>query len=121
MTTATLAAIVLGFAALGGLTLAGIWISGRPRSLTFLAIGHGAIAALGLILLICAVVSAEVPELMLETIAVLVLAALGGAVLFLVYHVHGLQASPISMVIGHGLTAIAGLYILLLVSLFHGS
>jgi hypothetical protein len=83
-----------------------------------MALGHGAVAAVGLILLIAAAVNPGVPALAQVALGVLVLAALGGAGIFLGFHVRE-RPLPIPLVIGHGLTAIAG-FVLLLVSLFRG-
>lgn len=110
------AAIVLGMAALGGLALAGIRLSGTPRPPTWLALGHGAVAAVGVILLIYAAVSAGIPGLAQVALGVFVLAALGGAAIFLGFHLKE-QALPIPLVIVHGLVAATG-FVLLLVSLF---
>jgi len=112
------AAIVLGLAALGGLTLAGIRLSGTPRPPTWMALGHGTVAATGLVLLIYAAVSAGIPGLAQIALGVFVSAALGGAVMFIGFHLRG-RALPIPLVIGHGLLAVTG-YVLLLVSLFRG-
>jgi hypothetical protein len=109
------AAIVLGLAALGGLTLAGIRISGTPRPPTWMALGHGAVAASGLILLTYVAVRSSIPGLAQIALGIFVLAALGGAGIFLGFHVRG-RPLPIPLIIGHGLTAIAG-FVLLLVSL----
>jgi hypothetical protein len=57
------AATVLVFAALGGVTIAGIRLKGVPRPPTWLAIGHGAIAAIGVGLLIYAAASSGIPGL----------------------------------------------------------
>jgi hypothetical protein len=45
------AAIVLSLAAIGGLTMLALRLSGSARPPTWLAIGHGAIAATGIALL----------------------------------------------------------------------
>ena len=110
------AAIVLGLAALGGLTLAGIRISGRPLPPTWMALGHGAVAATGLALLIYAAVTAGIPGLAQVALGVFVLAALGGAAMFLGFHMRG-RALPIPLVLGHGFIAVTG-YVLLLVSIY---
>ena len=80
------AAIVLGLAALGGLTLAGIRLSGTPRPPTWMAVGHGLVAALGLVLLIYAAATTTIPQMAQVALGVLVLAALGGATLFIGFH-----------------------------------
>ena len=110
------AAIVLGLAALGGVTLAGIRLSGTPQPPTWMALGHGAIAVTGLVLLANAVGSPSVPSLAQAAMWIFVLAALGGATLFLGFHLRG-KALPIPLVIGHGLAAATG-YLVLLVTLF---
>src|SRR5688572_6749743 len=108
------AVIVLSLAALGGLVLAGIRLSGAPRPPTWLALGHGAIAATGLgLLMYAASASPGIPQLAQIALGVLLLAALGGATLFLGFHLRG-KALPIPIVLGHGLTALAGLVLLLL-------
>jgi hypothetical protein len=112
------AAIVLGIAALGGLALAGIRVSGTPRPPTWMALGHGAVAASGLILLIYAAVQTGIPSLAQIALGVFIMAALGGAIIFVGFH---LRERPLSipLVIGHGLIAVTG-YVLLLVSLLGG-
>jgi hypothetical protein len=110
------AALLLGLAALGGLLLAGIRLSGVPRPPTWLALGHGAIAATGLGFLIFAVTSSTVPALAQISLAVLVLAALGGITIFAGFHLRG-QALPIPLVLGHGIAAIVG-YVLLLIAMY---
>lgn len=113
-----LAATVLGLAALGGLMMAGIRLSGTPRPPTWLAAGHGAVAATGVGLLIYAAVSSGIPGMAQVALCVFILAALGGAGIFLGFHMKG-KPLPIPLVIGHGLTALTGL-VLLLISLFRG-
>jgi hypothetical protein len=110
-----LAAGVLGLAALGGLTLAGIRLRGTPRPPTWIALGHGGVVAIGLGLLIYAAFSVGIPGLAQLALGVLILAALGGATIFAGFHLRNL-ALPIPLVIGHGLIALTG-WVLLLVSL----
>lgn len=112
------AAAVLGLAALGGLTLAVMRLSGTLLPPTWIALVHGAIAATGLALLISVVVAGGVAWLINAALGVLVLAALGGATIFLGFHMRN-RALPIPLVIGHGLIAITG-YVLLLVRIFRG-
>ena len=110
------AAIVLGLAALGGLTLAGIRLMGSPRPPTWMALGHGAVAATGLGLLIYAAVDPGIPNLAQIALGVIVLAALGGSTIFLGFHLRA-RPLPIPLVVGHGLIAATG-YGLLLIALF---
>ena len=111
------AAILLGLAALGGLTVAGMRLSGTPRPPTWMALGHGAIAAAGLACLIyAATVSPGLPQLAQIALGVLILAALGGAIIFVGFHLQG-QPLPIPLILGHGIIAVTG-YVLLLISVF---
>jgi hypothetical protein len=112
-----LAAVILGLAALGGLTLATIRLTGTPRPPTWLAIGHGLIAATGLGLLAYAAATSGVPLLAQIALGVFVLAALGGSVLFFGFQLKN-QPLPIPLVIGHGAIAAVG-YVLLLASIFN--
>ena len=112
------AVIVLGLAALGGLTLAGIRFSGSPRPPTWMAVGHGLVAATGLVLLIYAAATKTIPQLALVSIVVLVLAALGGAALFIGFHLREKEL-PIPLVLGHGLIAVTG-YLMLLFATYGG-
>ena len=56
------AAIVLALAAVGGLTLAVIRLRGAPWPPLWMALGHGAVAATGVGLLIYAAVSTGIPD-----------------------------------------------------------
>src|SRR5688500_7831381 len=100
-----LAAVVLGMAGLGGLALAGIRVSGTPRPPTWMALGHGAVAATGMALLIYAAVSPGIPGLAQVALGIFVLAALGGAGIFAGFHLRQ-RALPIPLVLGHGLIAV---------------
>jgi hypothetical protein len=113
MDTVQIAAIVLGVAALGGLTLAIIRLSGKPLPPTWMALGHGAVAATGLGLLAYAAVNPGIPQMAQYALGIFVLAALGGAVMFFGFHLKG-RPLPIPLVIGHGLIAAAGFVLLVL-------
>jgi hypothetical protein len=110
------AAIVLALAAVGGLTLAVIRIRGAPWPPLWMALGHGGVAAGGVGLLIYAAVSTGIPALAQVALGLFLLAALGGAVLLLGFHLRS-KALPIPFVIGHGLVAATG-FVLLLLSAF---
>jgi hypothetical protein len=107
------AAIVLTLAAIGGLTLAVIRLRGAPWPPLWMALGHGAVAALGVGLLAYAALSTGIPILGKVALGIFVLAALGGAVLLLGFHLRS-KALPIPFVLGHGLIAAIGLVLLLL-------
>ena len=105
-------ATVLGLAALGGLALAGIRLSGTPRPPTWMAVGHGSVAAIGLALLAYAAATVGLPVLGQAALGVLVLAAAGGATLFFGFHLKG-RPLPIPLVLGHGAIALVGVGMLL--------
>jgi len=111
-----LALVVLALAALGGLTLAAIRLSGKPWPPIWMVHGHGLVAATGVGLVIYAAATAGLPTLALVALGIFVLAALGGLTLFLMFHQAG-KPLPIPLVLGHGAIAVTG-YVLLLVSYF---
>ena len=78
--------------------------------------GHGAVAATGLGLLIFQAVNPGIPQLAQIALGTLVLAAVGGATLFWGFHMRG-RALPIPFVVAHGLIAAVG-YGMLLASIF---
>ncbi len=108
------AALLFGLAALGGLLMAGMRLTGSPRPPAWLAMGHGMLAAAGLTLLIYAAVSVGVPILAQYAIALLILAAIGGVAMNLLYH-WKMMALPVPLMILHALLAIAGFGLLLMV------
>ena len=109
------AAIVLGLAALGGLTLATIRLMGTPRPPTWMALGHGAVAATGLVLLVYAAIDPGIPFTAQVALGAMVLAALGGLGIFFGFHLRA-KPLPIPLIVGHGLIAASG-YLLLLLGL----
>jgi hypothetical protein len=110
------AAIVLLFAAIGGLTLAVIRLRGAPWPPLWMALGHGVVAATGVGILIYTAATQGIPTGAQVALGIFILAALGGAVLLLGFHLRS-KALPVPFVIGHGLIAAAG-FILLLLSVF---
>jgi hypothetical protein len=108
------ALIVLALAAVGGATLAAIRLRGATWPPMWMALGHGGVAAFGVVLLGYAAYSPGIPGLAQAALGIFILAALGGATLFLGFHMQG-KALPIPFVIGHGLIAVTG-YVLLLLS-----
>lgn len=110
------ATIVLALAALGGLTLAAIRMRGAPWPPMWLAHIHGLVAASGVVLLGYAAATEGVPLPAKIALGIFILAALGGATLFVAFH-SARKPLPIPLVIGHGVIAVAG-YALLLLSYF---
>jgi hypothetical protein len=110
------AVIVFALAALGGLTLAAIRLRGAPFPPMWLAHVHGLVAATGVALLAYAASTGGIPGLAQAALVVFILAALGGATLFIAFH-RANKPLPIVLVLGHGLIAVTG-YVLLLISYF---
>ena len=105
------AAILLGLTAVGGLILAIMRFTGTERPPSWLAMGHGLLAASGLTLLLYAGLSVGISRLAWVGLALLLLAALGGAFLNLAYHAQGL-ALPKNIVVVHALLAVPGFVLL---------
>jgi hypothetical protein len=76
------------------------------------AIAHGVIAATALAALVLAAVRPGLPGLGKAALGVFVVAALGGAYIFLNYHMAGMPL-PIPFVLLHGGLAVAGFGLLL--------
>ncbi len=113
------AAIVLGLAALGGLTMAVMRFRGTPRPPDWFPIGHGLTAAAGVVLLAYAAFTVGVPMMAQVALGLFVLAAIGGLTINLQFHRKGL-ALPIPFVVGHAAAAVTG-YALLLLAIRGGS
>lgn len=109
-----IAAVLFVLAALGGLAMVALRVSKNQNPPTALAVGHGVIAAAGLIALIYEVLTATVaaPAMANWAIGVFVVAALGGVGMFTLYHLRG-RLLPVWMMLGHGAIAVAGLVLLL--------
>lgn len=105
------AAIVLLIAALGGAAVASFPMRGLGRPPTWLALLHGLLAATGLGLLIAAAVKSPLPDLANYALWILLLGALGGATMFLGFHLRG-RDLPKLLVVGHALIAATGLAML---------
>lgn len=109
-------AILFALAALGGLALATIHFrsGGAERPPTALALVHGLVAAAALVLLILGALAAGTPSQGLPwvSVAVFVVAALGGAYMLLGKHLRG-EPLPGKVVVLHGALAVAGFALLL--------
>src|SRR5262245_41615928 len=101
------AAWLLGIAAAGGLVMAGIRFSGAPHPPTWLAMLHGLLAAAALTLLLYAWATVGVPSGVKLAVLFLVVAAIGGVAMNLLYHWR-LLPLPKSWVVVHALLAVAG-------------
>jgi hypothetical protein len=103
--------ILLGLAVLGGAGMILLRVRGGNPPL-LLAMGHGAIAAAGLIALAIAVISGGLSGLPLIALLILVGAALGGAYVAS-FHLRGLLI-PLDKAFFHGLLALGGYAVLLM-------
>ncbi len=110
-----IAAILLGLAAVGGLLMVAIRASKNRNPPTALALGHGGIAAAGLITLIYQRLTVTTPPMPNEVnwaIGVFVVAALGGIGMFTLFHLRN-RVIPLAFMFVHGLIAAVGLGLLL--------
>ena len=107
----TIALVLFGAAAIGGLVLAAIRFSGRPYPPLALALVHGTAAATGIILLIVAIAGAETPHAAKIALALFIGAAGGGFVL-IGHHLRKI-ALPRWLVVVHGLVAVTAFLLLL--------
>lgn len=107
------AAVLFLIAAGIGATMAAQRLQGVERPSTGVAVAHGGFAAVALVLYIIAVMgAASAPTAAWWAIGLFVVAALGGATLFLGFHLRG-RALPIPMVFVHGGVAVVGFLVLL--------
>lgn len=107
------AAILFAVAALGGLTMATLRVLGTPRPPDWMAMGHGLLAAAGLTLALYAAFVLGIPPLAKFAVGVLVVAAIGGASLNLMFHAKQ-SPLPITLVLAHASIAAIGFAALLI-------
>jgi hypothetical protein len=107
MTMLQTAVVVLAIAASGGLLMAGIRFFATINPPAWLAMLHGLLAAAGLTLAVYAAATIGVPALAEMAIALLVLAAVGGAFLNLRYQWKQ-QLLPTGIVLAHAGLAVIG-------------
>ena len=97
--------------ALGGAVAASFPLRGIPRPPLWLAVGHGAVAIASFAVLIYNAATVGIPFLAQVALGILVVAALGGATLFLGFDIQK-RALPVPLVIIHGLAAVVGVVLL---------
>src|SRR5690606_37366243 len=95
------AAALLALAALGGLLMAVLRFRGAERPPTLILMGHGVLAAAALTLLVYAAVTVGLPQLGTAALGVLVVVAVVGAALNLMYHSRMLPI-PKTPIVVHG-------------------
>ena len=109
------ATTLLAVSALGGLTMAVMRFAGKPQPPTSLAMVHGFLSAAALTLLIYAAATVGLPGRALLAVALLLLAAGGGAVLNLNYHWKQVPL-PKWLILVHAAAAVVGFLLLLSVT-----
>ena len=109
------AAILFAIAALGGIIMAMIRLSGRDYPPMWIAIIHGLFAAAGLVMLLTVVFGTAAARSIQIALLLFVVAALVGFALFY-HHLKG-RPLPIPTMVIHALIAVAG-FIILIVVLF---
>jgi hypothetical protein len=107
----TVAVILFAIAAVGGLTLASMHLRARMPNLS-LALVHGLFAAVGLIVLLIAVIQASSFGSAGVALIIFLVAALGGFTLISM-HLRGKTLST-PLVLGHGALAVVAFLILLI-------
>lgn len=107
----TLALVLFGLAAIGGLLMARQHLQGQTPAMG-IAIGHGIGAAAGLILLIVFVLNNPVHNMVQLALGIFIVAALGGFLL-LANHLRGKKLQT-PLVFIHGIAAVIGFVLLLL-------
>jgi hypothetical protein len=109
-----IAAGLFAIAALGGVTMAVMHFRGKTPPPVALAVGHGAFAASGIVVLALAAWSSFSGGAA-AALALFVLAALGGFTLALGFHWRG-KPLPSGFIVGHGGLAVLAFLILLAVA-----
>jgi hypothetical protein len=106
-----IAGVLFLLTALGGIFVASYPLRGLPRPPTLLALGHGAAGIISFGALGYAAFTDGLSTLGWVALGLFVLAALGGATLFLGFHLRE-KPLPVPIVLGHGLTAVIALGVL---------
>jgi hypothetical protein len=105
------ALIVFAIGAVGGLTLAGVYVLRGRLAPWALSLLHAALGAIGLLLLIYAALTTGISGAALAALVILVIAALGGFYLASI-HLRG-QVAPKPVVFIHASVAVIGFLALL--------
>jgi hypothetical protein len=106
----TAAVVLLGIAALGGVSL-GAWILSGKLPPTGVALLHGLVGAAGFVVLLLAIAKG-LPGLASLALAGFLVAAIGGGVLFVGFHLKG-KPLPVPLTLAHVLVAAASFVLLL--------
>jgi hypothetical protein len=107
--------LLLVIAAAGGLVMAGMRFAGDRQPPASLAMLHGFLAAAALTLLLYAAATVGLPGMALAALVLLLVAAGGGVILNLNYHWKQIPL-PKWLIVVHGLAAVVGFVLLLVVT-----
>lgn len=99
--------ILFAISALGGALMAFIRFTGRPHPPSWLAMLHGFLAAAALTLLVYAAATSSVPSLVTLAVILFLVAAAGGVLLNLRFHLNDVPL-PKWLVLVHGGIAVIG-------------
>jgi peptidoglycan/LPS O-acetylase OafA/YrhL len=105
--------VLFAISALGGATMAILRFSGKPHPPSWLAMVHGFLAAAALTLLVFAAFTASVPGLATLALILFLVAAAGGVLLNLRFHLKDIPL-PKWLVLVHGGIAVIGFICLLM-------
>jgi uncharacterized membrane protein HdeD (DUF308 family) len=105
--------VLFAIAALGGATMAILRFSGKPHPPSWLAMVHGFLAAAALTLLVFAAFTTSVPGLATLALILFLVAAAGGVLLNLRFHLKDIPL-PKWLVLVHGGIAVIGFICLLI-------
>src|SRR5690349_3223560 len=100
--TMKIAALLFVLAAMGGITMLVTRLRGADRPPLWLALGHGVIELTGLATLGFFYTQSVLPTAANWSLVFFVLAALGGATIFIGFHLRG-KPLPVPIMIAHGL------------------
>ena len=112
MSMLTTATVLFLLTALGGLLMAGIRFMGKRNPPSWLAMAHGLLAGSGLTLLLYAAATADVPGNAVIAAVLFLIAAGGGVILNLAYHLKD-RPLPKSLTLVHAAIALVAFGFLL--------
>lgn len=119
MTLAIIAAVLFAAAAAGGVVIAIRRFRGRPTPPMGLALGHGAVAAIALVVYLVAIILGDDPPVLgLVSLGLFIVAALGGFALFS-FHLRD-RALPIPLMLIHAGVAVIAFVLLVVAILVAG-
>jgi len=113
------AVTLLALGAVGGIVMALIRLSRNINPPSWLAMLHGFLAAAGATLLLYAALTVGIPQVANVGLALLLIAALGGAVLNLKYQWERVPL-PVGLMVGHAVLAVIG-FVLVFVVAWNGA